>query len=837
MAVELSFILYNTIWMVPFLFPYLLVLILNRAFPSKKAFLVILGSFAAFILVIIANVAYAALILTTYGGEFTPGNDLLVGILIHASITELFFLVIIILAILSVKAIKPYISELDIDPSKYKQDLPPQLASYLDDKDTNWLVNLIDSNDGRYILAVFFSWLSLFFTFETKPLNVSYILRYLGFLMGTLTNMIVLLFIGMTIITSLLLGRTLRAKLGKGPRTESTVQQYVMWITGLFWGMGIVTIFVHDMFGLGISIIALEEVYFPAIYYGAVAVILVLVLASPSLLARMDLKNIKDAATRKKRAAVGSGYYLTRLAAAVLIIFFIGLPLLAVPVTSVIPQLEKSKTALESQIKIADDPIEEYPLNLTDLRVVSRDLAKDISLSRLPQPPKSYTLKVLTDYEVIGMINNRPAWVIPMRYESFFNIETNILAGHISVYLDDPIPEHITIKFEEMVVGPGLTGYRDIRWLATQARPQSMIGELSFMDPYVDGKPAWLVVLDKYNSWGLRIASEIMVIHKDGNYEFITPSEALSIGFPEIISESAIKDIVTEAGLYLRNGLFDPTANGLVTIPPSPDRVVDLHDESGYYSYPHHFLLAANRTWFGRLYYQEVTTGDRESVVIWTVINGTITLYDFREYSRGGARGVNTPDKVVGDLTEEISDEFTGVADYYIQQPTLYKTRIEDKSILVWVSLIIQRKQGADELIGAAFIDAANTRIVGVKTRSVGEPLEVFKDRLDESIEQTYLSFGVDEQAGESQTIIINNGTILVKEWTGWDAEGRKTYVFRVRDEETNETYLMVIKWSESGTGADYYRAAAAAVGERYYFKARFDKDEQVFVMISTVEL
>ncbi|MFX0095955.1 MAG: hypothetical protein ACFFBD_29725, partial [Candidatus Hodarchaeota archaeon] len=554
---------------------------------------------------------------------------------------------------------------------------------------------------------------------------------------------------------------------------------------------------------------------------------------SPTLLAGLQGSSRRRAETTQRRTR----FAITQIFVLIVVILFIAAPLAVVPATISLPTLEGSRTALENQIQIANNPIEDYPVNLTNLRVVSRDLAKDISLSRLPAPPKSYALRVMPEFEVIGMIDNRPAWIIPMRYESFFNIETNIIAGYISVYLDDPIPEHIRIVFKEMPVGPGLSGYRDIEWLATQVRPTSKIGEISFMDPYIGGKPAWMVVLDKYNPWGVRTPDKIMIVHINGSYELIDPSEAINIGFPELISERAFRDIATKAGLFLRSGQFDPTARGLVTIPPSPDRVIDLIEGSEYYLFPHHFLTGVNRSWFGRLYYQKVTTGDRESVVIWTVINGSITLYDLREYSRGGARGVNTPDRVMTDLISEIEDSFAGVGDYYIQQPTLYKTQVANKSILVWVSLIIQRKQGADELVGAAFIDAANTRIVGVKSRAVGEPLEIFKSRLQESVEQTYLSFGINEQAGESHTIIIENGTVLLKEWTGFDSDSRKTYVLRVRDESTNETYLMVVKWTEAGTGADYYTAAAANIGEHYYFKARFDKDEQVYVMITCQEI
>ncbi|MHA2297998.1 MAG: hypothetical protein ACXAEU_17900 [Candidatus Hodarchaeales archaeon] len=830
MAVDLSFIIYNTIWIVPIIYPYLLILIINRfRLPRGNAAKALLLSMIGIFILVVADNAYAILILSYYGGEFSPSSDLITGIFIYSSITEFLVLLALVLSMIVVKLLKPHASTVKI--LEYTKQYP--IADYLEGKDSRWVMEYVDSKDGHWILSIIFSWISLLFLLN-KPTNIAYVQKFLAFWIDTFTVLIIILFIGASLWISLVLGTILLNRVDMQVKDYSyLVQRYIIYLFAIFIGLGIITFFLHDFFGLGISIISGKELYFPLTFAGILVIVLGAILISPILLTSTGLAKAAGIIPRKTKSIIGSGYYMTRLIAIIVMILFIGLPLLAVPVTTSVPSLEGSRTALENQIYFADKPIDEYPVNLTSLRVVSRNLAKDISLSRLPAPPKSFALNVMPEHEVIGMINNRPAWVIPMRYESFFNIETNILAGYISIYLDDPIPEHINIVFEEMIVGPGLTGYRDIHWLVTQVKPRSLVGEISFMDPYVDGEPAWMVVLDKYNAWGVRTADDIMVVHKDGNYELIESAEAPSKGFPELISERAFEDIATKAGIYLRSGLFDPTAKGLVTIPPSPDRVINLIDESEYYSFPHHFLIGENKSWFGRLYYQEVTTGDRESVVIWTVINGTITFYDLREYSRGGARGVNTPDKVVSDLQVEISKSFQDVGNYYIQQPTLYKTIIDNNTILVWVSLLIQSKQGADELIGAAFIDAANTRIVGVKSRAVGMSAEVFKDRLQESIEQTYRSFGVDEQAGESQTITIQNGTILAKEWTGFDSDSRKTYVLSILDQSTLESYLMVVKWSEAGTGADYYLAAAANVGEYYYFKARFDKDEQVFVMIN----
>lgn len=833
MAIEMAFILYNTIWIIPCILPYVITFVLNRfKLPKRSITLLIIASVLILVVLTVINAFFAAFILSTYGGEFLPSNELIFGVLLYSSLVETNLLLIMGLLMLVLRSLTPLFTSprIIVDVDLPRGQTQQRAAHGIYEDDFTQIVNFVNSQEGRWLITLFFSWISFFVLASSRTINIAYFLRNLEFWLNIFTGFIVILFIGASLWASLALGRILLNKLVPAQNHLVFVYQYVAFLVAIFIGLGFFTLFIHDFFGLGISIISGKELYFPVAYIVVISVIFLGVFLSPILLLRL-FSAFRQYVRVNQRVRIN----FLQIFVGIVMILFIAFPLLIVPVTTSIPDLESSRTALENQIKIADNPIQDYPVNLTNLRVVSRDLAEDISLSRLPSPPKPYALQVMPEYEVIGMINNRPAWVIPMRYESFFNIETNILCGYISIYLDDPIPEHINIVFEEMLIGPGLSGYRSIEWLVTQVRPRAEIGEISFMDPYVDGEPAWMVVLDKYNPWGVRIADTILVVHTDGTYEFLDLSDAVGVGFPELISESAFKDIAINAGLYLRNGQFDATARGLITIPQSPDRVIDL--ESSYYHFPHHFLTGVNRTWFGRMYYQEITTGDRESVVLYTVINGSIILYDFREYSRGGARGVNTPDRVVSDLTTEISDAFQDVGNYYIQQPTLYKTQIQNQTILVWVSLIIQRKQGADELVGAAFVDAANTRIVGVKTRAVGEPLDIFKGRLQETIEQTYLSFGIDEQAGESQTITIENGTILVKEWTGFDSDGRKTYVLRVRDEATNKTYLMAVKWSESGTGADYYRAAAASVGERYYFKARFDKDEQVFVMINCQEI
>ena len=208
--------------------------------------------------------------------------------------------------------------------------------------------------------------------------------------------------------------------------------------------------------------------------------------------------------------------------------------------------------------------------------------------------------------------------------------------------------------------------------------------------------------------------------------------------------------------------------------------------------FSHHYLLQYGN-WYGRIYYRKTTTSNIENVIAITVENDTMTMFDLRQYERGGLKGVHTPDNVMDDLEDEFEEKLelkTGESwmKYRVRQPTLYKTNIENESVLVWVSLIIYSNQGADELRGALFVDAANTRIVGYTTRSIGEASEVFKQRLSSNIEQTYLTFGTtNDTAGQTQTEIIENGTVIYHDWIGQDINNWKIYILRIWDNDEDK--------------------------------------------------
>jgi hypothetical protein len=523
------------------------------------------------------------------------------------------------------------------------------------------------------------------------------------------------------------------------------------------------------------------------------------------------------------------------------------------PIIVSTPRFNISQTAF-SNLVISDDPIEEFPVNLSQIRFVSSDLARDISKASPPSPPKPYALSIMDDKEMVGMIDGRPAWIIPMKYSSQFNPDANVIAGSVRVFLDDPIPEHIQIEFHEMAYGWGLNGYNDITYLALQIMPDAFIGNdgISFIDPYGNlGEPVWILRMSKYNDWGLEVPAGSLIIKGDGSYEKLTLQEASEFD-PEVISDSVFMASADKAGNYIRTNQitgdfeFDFSSKGLFTVPASPDRFIAIgfdtgFEEDNFYLRPHHYLINEGN-WFGRIYYRKTTTSNIENVIAITAENNTMTIYDLRQYERGGLRGVHTPDDVMDDLEEEFAEnlelrEGETLSNYRIRQPTLYKTKVDNDTVLVWVSLIIYRKQGADELRGALFVDAANTRIVGYTTRSTGEASTVFKQRLTSNIELTYQTLTVNDTAGETKTAVIENGTILYHDWIGQDSNLWKIYVMRIWDNNESKEWRIFVRKKEALNGQVYAMAASAEVGEHYSFSLREDKDEQVYILYDMSEV
>ena len=504
-----------------------------------------------------------------------------------------------------------------------------------------------------------------------------------------------------------------------------------------------------------------------------------------------------------------------------------GLSLVIVPAVEKIQELEQGNDALD-YVAIGKKSLDEYPVILDYFRFVDRDLFLDLVESlKLPEPPKSFRVEVLEEHAAIGKIGNKPAWIVPLRYVSaLFNPDTNYIAGYIAMDLDNPIPENIRIKYSEMSVGPGLTGLRDLSRVVIEIAPDAMMSSTYYLiDPWTDGNPAWVVLLDRYSSWGVRIPDSVLVVHADRTWERLSLKKALDKGIPGVVSENAMSSMVHAATRYLRGTQVDPSARGFLWLPPSPDVQEDI-EGLPFYHRPHHFLL--NDRYLGRDFYMQVRTGSKESVVSWLRINDTIYSYDLRGYSKGGLVGVNTPDVVLGDLTSIA--ETANVGNINVRYPKLYRVTFGNATLLLWVSLLIQVQSGQDRFAGAVFVDAANSRIKGVVTARLGESPETFKERLENAINQSYVGFltGNDTIGGETAVGIINNGTVVRKNWVLLQPDNQYAIVLYIQN-KTDLVFVLVTEDSVA-TKEDFYVASILEEGDHVNIEARYDKDHQAWL-------
>ncbi len=698
-------------------------------------------------------------------------------------------------------------------------------------------------NRGVPMIAVLLIDFLLFFsvTSNRSVMNISFIHQLPNVLLQIINQSIFLLLILLLVYIPLRISKY-RLLSVEDPSLEDELNVY-KWIFGIVAGgifcIFLIQSFLNDFHNFGESFYSgkVTELTFAFMFLIVTAEIVLIVIALLIPLERLGIVESAD-------VSVSASDKISFRSSLIILIIIITSFTVTQPILATTSSYNTHKEAF-NKIIISDDPITDFPVNLSQLRLVSGDLARDISQASPPSPPRPYSLTIMAERDMVGMIEGRPAWIIPMKYESQFNPDANVIAGYVRVFLDDPIPEHILIKFHEMRYGWGLNGYNDIAYQALQIMPDAVIRSdgISFIDPY-EGEPAWLVRMSKFNDWGLEIPAGVLVIKGDGSHETLSVEEA-SLFDPEAISDSVFLSIAGRAGNYIRTNQntgefeFDFSSRGLFTVPTSPDRFIDIgmeYEGDDFYLRPHHYLLNEGG-WYGRIYYQKTTTSNVENVVAITVENGTITIYDLRQYERGGLRGVHTPDDVMDDHEDEFEEKHElkpgeSITKYRVRQPTLYKTKVENDTVLVWVSLIIYSTQGADELRGALFVDAANTRIVGYTSRSIGEASEVFKQRLVSNIEQTYLTFGTDNYtAGETQTEDIENGTVLFHDWIGQDINNWKIYVMRVWDNDEDKEWRIIVRKSEAITGQVYAMAASAMVGEYYSFSVRFDKDEQIYIL------
>jgi hypothetical protein len=521
---------------------------------------------------------------------------------------------------------------------------------------------------------------------------------------------------------------------------------------------------------------------------------------------------------------------------------FIVLIILLIPSTmsygDKLREISSAETALED-VKISSNPIKDYPINLEEIRLVDRELAMDIADTiKLPEPPKSYRVNVIDEYEEIGIINGEASWVVPIRYNEIIgNPETNYIAGYIAINLDNPIPEDSIVKYEEMVIGPSLNGYRNIKWVIQQEHPTNVIGNIYLVDPWLDtNRPAWVVILDKFTPWGVRESEKIFVVQADGKTHTYSRQEALNLGLFQINSDLAIKSVIDHATAYLRGDHIDPSSRGYLWLPASPDVQNTIggdffSEESSFYFDVHHFLMPNHV--IGRERYMNVKTGTKESIVVWTAVNTSLTYYDFRSYSKGGISGVNSPTQAFENL-QQISSS-AGYANYVVRYPKLYKIEnlIGNNTLLIWASIVVEQRSGADRFAGMAFVDAANTRFSKFLTAQLGETPVTFKSRFKDAINQTYLGFvgENDTIGGETITKTFTNVSVIGKEWALLQPNNVYANILLIKESNNAESFIIVTENSVA-TKNDFYVASVVKPGDRINIDVRWDSESQGWLAI-----
>ena len=488
----------------------------------------------------------------------------------------------------------------------------------------------------------------------------------------------------------------------------------------------------------------------------------------------------------------------------------------------------KSKGAVDDSWKsevpfIINVNASEFPISIDNIRLVDRALARDYALSyRLPKIG-NYQLKVGTEYENIGLIAGKPAWVVPVYYTYALTPEINKMVGYLYIHLDTPTFESMRFVNVEMSIAPGLYGRRDLFCFTLRLAPDGIIGEVYLIDPSpVTSSPAWVVLIDRYSKWGVRLPYKVLIVGAEGDYKLYPWRDAVGI-VPQVVSGTALESIVLRIGSSIRNGLKDYFAKGFIWIPVSQD-IQELLDEE-FYHRSHHFLLG---DWWGRDFYLAVrTTGGEESVAAWVLINDTIALFDLRFYHGIGGitRGVNTPERAM----EAIEGILKGSVPYGAEAryPKLYSVCFNNNTYLIWVALVAQKLPGADKPIGVVWVDASNPRISGFVQYVYGESHNVFMERLYNNIIASYMGW-----QGGNETILLTayiNGTIIRKGWALLQPNYEYAIIMSVLN-TTGELVTVIVLESKVATKQDFYNAVLAKEGDRVEIQARWDIDLQAWV-------
>jgi len=465
----------------------------------------------------------------------------------------------------------------------------------------------------------------------------------------------------------------------------------------------------------------------------------------------------------------------------------------------------------------------EFPIDIYNIRLVDRDLARDFASSyRLPKIG-DFQLRVGYEYENIGLIDGKPAWILPVYYSFSYTSEINYVVGYLYIHLDTPTFESMKFVEKKMVIAPGLFGSHDLNFFVKKIIPDGLIGEFYLVDPSpVTSSPAWVVLVDKYSYWGIREPYKVLIIGANGDYKIYDWYMANGI-VPQVVSRFALESVILNVGSTFRNNEKDYFARGFIWIPASQD-VQEVLEEEFYHS-SHHFLL--NHT-FGRDFYLAVrTTGGEESVAVWILINSSLKLFDLRFYRGigGVVRGVNTPSNALEAMQKLLSEKLSYAAS--VRYPKLYKVEVFGYVFLIWVALVAQKLPGADKPLGVAWVDASNPRILGFVQYVYGESHDIFMDRLFENIEASYKGWLGGNQTTLTTTFI--NGTVIRKDWALLRPDNEYAIIMSVLN-ETGEMLIVVVLESKVATKQDFYNAVLAKEGDRVEINARWDIDLQAWV-------
>jgi len=179
---------------------------------------------------------------------------------------------------------------------------------------------------------------------------------------------------------------------------DETFHKPYFWIFGLIAGGTFVTIvleeFLNEVHNFGESIFSNQMVQITLILMGAL-ILVKLLLILVAFLIPLDKFGLEGFSI-KKDVKKNTMAFWSFLVIAIVILTSVTV---TTPVLTTAPSFFTHQEAF-STIKFADNPIEDYPVNLSYLRLVSSDLARDISKASPTSPPRPFTLMIMGDHDL-----------------------------------------------------------------------------------------------------------------------------------------------------------------------------------------------------------------------------------------------------------------------------------------------------------------------------------------------------------------------------------------------------------------------------------------------------